>query len=212
MTVLEFYNKLNTIKDLQHFKHFSFYFHGSIINNPDNAGDIDVKLVRRIKPVSLLMIEQTMEALGQLDIDVVYFNDVSTWAGKYKPTLKQIDETKPVLQAVIDADLAQLEKRKRNNKIYQYRGGVKYKKIGRLIFYKSSEWAVCGDKYNENWTLLTDVEKNDLEHMEELHKSGWLHRETSNHEMVADIEIREFLQTPNVEFLSEIEERFKRIL
>ena len=45
-----------------------------------------------------------------------------------------------------------------------------------------------------------------------LHDNGYLPQETSKHEMIADIEIREFLQTPNVSFLAEIEQRFRRVL
>jgi len=213
MTVLEFYNKLNTIKDLQHFKHFSFYFYVSILNDPDNAPDIDIKLVRRIKPVTVSMVEETMDALVGLGIDVVYYKEIETWKGKYRPTLKEIDESKPVLHAVLDWNLSELEKMREMDKVYQYRGGgVRYKQIGRLIFCKSAEWAVCGYKYNENWKNLPEDVRANQKEMVRLHNNGYLPQETSNHEMVADIEIREFLQTPNVSFLAEIEQRFRRVL
>ncbi len=219
MELKHFYQKIHEITKIKHYKSFSFYFHGGILNWPEQTNDIDLKLVPRIRPLTIQEVNETMKELTvKLDIETVFFNEIYTWDSPLKPTLEEIDSTKPVLQAVYGKNLQELLDFNREvDSKYLYKGGVKYKPLMDLIFYKSSEWAVCGHKYNQNFKELSDEQKDRFmkeptnDQSIELHTSGKLCKEISEYDNLVDIEIREMLQKHHSRDWNEFKEMYRRI-
>jgi len=212
MRVEELYAKLAQVKVLPYYSHFSFWFHGGILESPHSTNDIDVKIQPRTKPITLDMLQKTMLSLINIGIEPVFFKEVQTWPGKLKPTLKEIDGLEPVFQAVYGKDINDLLEQKKDNSMYHYRGGVTYKQIENLIFYKSSEWAICGHKYNQNWKMLSEEVRQDRREMERLHTEGYLHREYSKQHTLRNIEIREFFYNPMPSNWTEFRNKYRSSL
>ena len=214
MEIRRLYSKLNQITKLEHYNSFSFSFHGGILNWPEKTNDIDIKLVPQSKPITIQMVNKTMKELTvKLDLAPVFFNKVEMWDGKFRPTLQEIDTMEPVLQAVYGRNLEELlDFNQEIDKMYLYRNGVRYRKIGNLIFCKSAEWAVCGHKYNENWKELEAKKKSSKSEMERLHQNNYLSENISKYEMVKEVEIREFLKEPIPDNWEEFKNKFRRIL
>lgn len=214
MEIRRLYSKLNQITELEHYSCFSFYLHGGIINWPDKAKDIDIKLVPRIKPITIQMVNKTMKELNcEMGLETVFFKRVGTWGNKFKPTLQEIDSLKPVLQAVYGKNLQELlDFNQEIDKMYLYHNNMRYKQLGNLIFYQSSEWAVCGHKYNQNFKDLPDEIKDkplNKDHIR-LHESGELFKEVAEYRNWADIEIRELLQRPRAKDWQQFKEMYRR--
>jgi len=133
------------------FDKFYFYLHGTITTDFKTAVDIDMKLVPREK-ITINQLESMMEFLFNIGVDVVFMRDVNTYVPEYKPSMKDIRENdKPILQAEINVDVDELNMRKMNICESLYNPNIRYRKIGKLCFYISPEWAVEGWIFNRDW-------------------------------------------------------------
>jgi len=151
------------------FDKFYFYLHGSLvgtrpegqpITNFENTVDIDMKLVPREK-ITINQLESMMEFLVNIGVDVVFMREVNTYVPKYKPSMKDIRENdKPILQAKINVDIDELNNRKRDLKQFLYNQNIRYRKIGKLCFYISPEWAVEGYVFNRKWFYIEYKKRN----------------------------------------------------
>ncbi len=151
------------------FDKFYFYLHGSLVDtrpegqpitNFENTGDIDMKLVPREK-ITINQLESMMEFLVNIGVDVVFMREVNTYVPKYMPSMKDIRENdKPILQAKINVDIDELNNRKRDLKQFLYNQNIRYRKIGKLCFYISPEWAVEGYVFNRKWFYIEYKKRN----------------------------------------------------
>ena len=171
MQITNFYNLLENIKALPDFEKFNVWLHGGIIDHPEDTTDLDVKISPR-KSVTVKQIERVMHLLTAIGIEVVFMRKVGTFKGPLKPSRIVIDSDPPVLQAVYNKNLEKLitanEKMDPN---YIYGGKMHYKQIGNLIFYISSEWAICGHKFNQGYKGLSEEIKKKLE-LDPMSKEG----------------------------------------
>jgi len=214
MDLNKFYSTLSDVPTLDHYPRFSFYFHGGILNHGDTTEDIDVKVVPRSGNWAHIEVEETLLSLKELGIEATFMEKVYTWDKPLKPTLEEIDTLPGIKQAVIDKDVTELmDFNKTLNPIYLYNGGIGYYKIGKLVCYRSAEWAICGHKYNQSFKDMSPELKEWLLNHSGDNEARQYHNaliEDSEVINIAPVELRELLERPKVKSWDIFKEQYWR--